>query len=145
MDKEYYHFLKEIQSQPQQDAFILIDKTVTNHFWIEVGHAQKNKYIDYNRITFPQLDFKPHMTHCYYASFSEYGKLRLSKLGEIAINMHRTIDGPIKQLIIKRQGNRWYAIFCVERQVLPMDIDKNRAVGIDVGLNKYAVLSNETS
>src|SRR5699024_1118154 len=82
-------------------------------------------------------------THRYAASFSENGKLRLSKLGEIAINMHRAIDGPIKQLIIKRQGNRWYAIFCVERQALPKAIDKNCAVGIDVGLNKYAVLSNE--
>src|SRR5690625_4765280 len=103
------------------------------------------KYKDYNSLTFPQFGFKPNMTHRYAASFSENGKLRLSKLGEIAINMHRTIDGPIKQLIIKRQGNRWYAIFCVERQALPKNIDKNRAVGIDVGLNKYAVLSNEAS
>jgi len=35
--------------------------------------------------------------------------------------------------------------FCVERQALPQSIDKNRAVGIDVGLNKYVVLSNEAS
>ena len=96
-------------------------------------------------MTFPQFGFKPNATHRYAASFSENGKLRLSKLGEIAINMHRAIDGPIKQLIIKRQGNRWYAIFCVERQALPQSIDKNCAVGLDVGLTKYAVLSNETS
>src|SRR5690625_1102130 len=103
------------------------------------------KYKDYNSMTFPQFGFKPNTIHRYAASFSDNGKLRLSKLGEIAINMHRTIDGSIKQLIIKRQGNRWYAIFCVERQALPIDIDKNRAVGIDVGLNKYAVLSNKAS
>src|SRR5699024_485971 len=140
-----YVFLKEIPSQPLQEVFIRLDKSFTNFFRREAGYPKIKKYKDYNSMTFPQFGFKPNMTHRYAASFSENGKLRLSKLGEIAINMHRTIDGPIKQLIIKRQGNRWYAIFCVERQVLPKDIDKNRAVGIDVGLNKYAVLSNETS
>src|SRR5699024_1259388 len=109
------------------------------------GYPKIKKYKDYNSMTFPQFGFKPNATHRYAASFSENGKLRLSKLGEIAINMHRAIDGPIKQLIIKRQGNRWYAIFCVERQALPKAIDKNCAVGIDVGLNKYAVLSNAAS
>jgi len=145
LDKEKHVFLKEIPSQPLQEVFIRLDKSFTKFFRREAGYPKIKKYKNYNSMTFPQFGFKPNMTHRYTASFSENGKLRLSKLGEIAINMHRTIDGPIKQLIIKRQGNRWYAIFCVERQALPKDIDKNRAVGIDVGLNKYAVLSNEAS
>ena len=75
-------------------------------------------------------------------SFSDNGKLFNTKLGEIDILLHRPLEGTIKQLILKRQGKRWYAIFCVERQALPTIIDSNHAVGIDVGLNKYAVLSN---
>ncbi|MCQ6281202.1 transposase [Bacillus sp. EB600] len=75
-------------------------------------------------------------------SFSDSGKLFNKRLGEIDLLLHRPLDGIIKQLIIKRQGKRWYAIFSVERQALPASIDTNNAIGIDVGLNKYAVLSN---
>ncbi|WP_245644914.1 RNA-guided endonuclease InsQ/TnpB family protein [Peribacillus loiseleuriae] len=77
-------------------------------------------------------------------SFSDNGKLFNTKLGEIDILLHRPLEGRIKQLIIKRQGKRWYSIFCVERQVIPANINANNAVGMDVGLNKYAVLSNGT-
>src|SRR5690625_625134 len=145
LDKEKHVFLKEMPSQPLQEVFIRLDKSFTNFFRREAGYPKIKKYKDYNSMTFPQFGFKPNATHRYAASFSENGKLRLSKLGEIAINMHRAIDGPIKQLIIKRQGNRWYAIFCVERQALPRSIDEKRAVGIDVGISKYAVLSNKAS
>ena len=69
-------------------------------------------------------------------SFSDNGKLYNTKLGEVDILLHRPLEGKIKQLIIKRQGQRWYAIFCVERQAAPSSIDPNNAVGIDVGLNK---------
>src|SRR5690625_4146730 len=144
-DKEKHVFLKEMPSQPLQEVFIRLDKSFTKFFRKEAGYPKIKIYKNYNSMTFPQFGFKPDSNHRYAASFSENGKLRLSKLGEIIINMHRAIDGPIKQLIIKRQGNRWYAIFCVERQALPRSIDKKSAVGIDVGLNKYAVLSNEAS
>ncbi|PEM96164.1 transposase, partial [Bacillus pseudomycoides] len=40
-------------------------------------------------------------------------------------------------MIIKRQSKRWYAIFSVERQVVPSSITIENAIGIDVGLNKY--------
>lgn len=145
IDKEKYSFLKELPAQPLQEVFIRLHKSFIKFFRKEARYPKIKKYKDYNSVTFPRFGFKPNTTHRYAASFSDNGKLRLSKLGEVAINMHRTIDGPIKQLIIKRQGNRWYAIFCVERQALPLSIDRNRAVGIDVGLHKYAVLSNEAA
>ncbi|EEM16124.1 Transposase, IS605 OrfB [Bacillus pseudomycoides DSM 12442] len=47
-------------------------------------------------------------------------------------------------MILKRQSKRWYAIFSVERQDVPPSIDIENAIGIDVGLNQYAVLSNRT-
>ena len=145
LDKIKHVFLKGIPSQPLQEVFIRLDKSFSKFFRKEARYPKIKKYKDYNSMTFPQFGFKKGSNHRYAASFSKNGKLRLSKLGEIAMNMHREVDGPIKQLIVKRQGNRWYAIFCVERQALPQSINKNRAVGIDVGLNKYAVLSNEVS
>lgn len=78
-------------------------------------------------------------------SFADNGKLYNKRLGEIDILLHRPIEGIIKQFIIKRQSKRWYAVFSVERQVVPSSLVMEHAIGIDVGLNKYAVLSNEMS
>jgi putative transposase len=145
LDKGKYAFLKQMPAQPLQEVFVRLGKSFTNFFQKRAGFPKIKKYGDYDSMTFPQFGFKQGTNHRYAASFSENGKLQLSKLGEVAIHIHRAMEGPVRQLIIKRKSNRWYAIFSVERQALPRSIDRNNAVGIDVGLNKYAVLSNEQS
>ena len=92
-------------------------------------------------MTFPQFGFNKKGNR-YAMCFSENGKLFNTKLGEVDIQFHRPLEGTIKQLIIKRQGEKWYAIFCVERQVYSPSLDHSKAIGVDAGLNKYAVLSN---
>ena len=70
------------------------------------------------------------------------GKLRLSKIGDLAINLHRPIDGRIKTCNIRRTATgKWYACFsCVaESGLLP---SSDEEVGIDVGLKVFAALSN---
>jgi putative transposase len=101
----------------------------------------RKKYKDYTSMTFPQFGFNAKGNRMA-MSFSDNGKLYNTKLGEIDLLLHRPLEGTIKQLVIKRQGKRWYAIFCVERQEVPSEIDTNNAIGIDVGLHKYAVLSD---
>jgi putative transposase len=69
------------------------------------------------------------------------GKLRLSKIGDVRIKLHRPIEGKIKTLTITRSATgKWYACFSVEveREPLPQS---ERAVGIDVGLFHFAALS----
>jgi len=64
-------------------------------------------------------------------------KLRLSKIGEIPIRIHREIRGKIKQVIIKRYNSgKWFALLCVEKEgeQLPMT---NKAIGIDVGIRYF--------
>lgn len=142
LDKSSIPFLKEIPSQPLQEVFNRLDKSFVKFFRKEANYPKLKKYKDYNSMTFPQFGFKPNSHHRYAASFATNGNLQLSKLGKIPINLHRPIDGEVKQLIIKRQGTRWYAIFSVERQVYPATINRDLVVGIDIGLNKYAVLSD---
>ncbi|MCM3734550.1 transposase [Bacillus cytotoxicus] len=142
LDKKTYPFLKEMPSQPLQEVFVRLKKAFDHFFRKDAKYPKQKKYKDYNSMTFPQFGCKPNGKHRYAMSFSDNGKLYSKKLGEIGILLHRPLEGTIKQLILKRQGKRWYAIFSVERQVVPSDIDTNRAVGIDVGLHKYAVLSN---
>ncbi|HDX9591509.1 TPA: transposase, partial [Bacillus pseudomycoides] len=115
-----------------QEVFARLKKAFDNFFRKDAKYPKQKKYKDYNSMKFPQFGFKANGKHCYAMSFSDNSKLYNKKLGEIDILLHRPIEGTIKQLILKHQGKRWYAIFCVERQVVPSDIDTNRAIGIDV-------------
>ncbi|KEK20295.1 transposase [Bacillus manliponensis] len=141
LDKKKYPFLKEVPSQPLQEVFVRLKKAFDNFFRKDAKYPKQKKYNEYSSMTFPQFGFNKKGNRMA-MSFSPNGKLYHTKLGEIHALIHRPIEGTIKQLIIKRQGKRWYAIFCVERQAPPPTIDTNNAIGIDVGLHKYAVLSN---
>ncbi|MDM5189890.1 transposase [Bacillus sp. DX4.1] len=145
IDKRTYPFLKEVPSQPLQEVFLRLKKAYDGFFCGDSKYPKLKKYKEYNSLTFPQFGLKPNGKHRLAMSFSDNGKLYSTKLGEIDILLHRPIEGTIKQLIIKRQSKRWYAIFSVERQVVPSSIDMANTIGVDVGLNKYAVLSNGTA
>ena len=69
------------------------------------------------------------------------GKLRLSKIGDVRIKLHRPIEGKIKTLTITRSATgKWFACFSVEQtaQLLPAC---ESSVGIDVGLSHFATFS----
>ena len=85
----------------------------------------------YDSFTFPQLGFK-----------LSKNKLWLSKIGDIKINLHRPIEGKVKTLNIKREGNHWFAIFACEIEITPEVKTTRKAVGIDVGCIDFATLSD---
>ena len=56
---------------------------------------------------------------------------------------HRKIKGEIKTLTIKRnQLNQWFACFSVEIEKCEALPKTNNSVGVDVGIESFAVLSN---
>jgi putative transposase len=68
--------------------------------------------------------------------------LRLSKIGTVKLHLHRTMEGTIKTLTIKREGERWYAVFTCEigkPEPFPTSYED---VGIDLGVTHFATLSN---
>lgn len=71
-------------------------------------------------------------------------KLSLSKIGRVPIVLSRPIKGRIKTLTIKKNAvGQWFAIFsCTIDQGTPKHPSK-KTVGIDVGLEQFAVLSKE--
>jgi putative transposase len=75
------------------------------------------------------------------------GVLKLSKIGEIPVVLHRPIpDGfEIKQAIIISKADGWYVSFSLEDETVPMSLELEEvesAVGIDVGLEKFLTTSN---
>jgi putative transposase len=87
----------------------------------------------YDSFSYPQMGFK-----------IKAGKLHLSKIGDINIKLHRSIEGKIKRLTIRRAATgKWFASFSVEQEDQPKPEWKDGSmVGIDVGLESFATLSN---
>ncbi len=88
----------------------------------------------YRSITFPQSGF----------SVVE-DNVRVWKLGKIKTVFHRPLEGKIKTFTIKRTAaGRWYAIFCCDMGPASADVGSAAPIGIDVGLSRFAALSDGT-
>lgn len=133
-------FYREVHSQVIQEVLFRIDRAFAAFFrrvkaGEKPGYPRFKKRGRYKSLTFTQFgDGKG-------ASFKN-GKLRLSKIGLVKIRLHREITGTIKTVTIKRESSgRWYAVFSVETAFSQPANHPGPAVGVDVGLEKFAALS----
>ena len=128
----------QVYSQVLQNISKRIKDGYTNFFarrkaGLKAGLPRFKKYGRYKSITYPQSGFK-----------IEDNKLHLSKIGDIRIKQHREIQGQIKTLTVKHMpSGRWFACFSCTVETQPKD-KPFKDIGIDVGLNSYAVLSDGT-
>lgn len=68
-------------------------------------------------------------------------KLRVSKIGDVKVKLHRPIKGKIKMLTVTRSATgKWYACFSMEAETQSLPINDS-AVGVDVGLTHFVTLS----
>ncbi len=67
--------------------------------------------------------------------------LALAKIGTVKVILHRAIEGTIKTLTMKREGEDWYAIFTCEVLDTSLPIS-SQEVGIDLGVTHFAALSD---
>jgi putative transposase len=73
--------------------------------------------------------------------FLEDGRLRLSKIGDVKIKLHRPLAGAPKTLTLRRDGvGNWYACFSCKVEPEPLPV-VSEMVGIDLGLKTFAMLS----
>ena len=84
-------------------------------------------------ITYPQSGFK----------FLNERRLKVSKIGSIPIVLHRTPRGKVKTMTIKQnKAGHWFAFFSCEAETQPVKHTSNKKIGIDVGIEHFATLSN---
>lgn len=75
----------------------------------------------------------------------EGSSLHLSKIGVVRVVLHRPLDRTPQTVCIRRSATgKWYAVFSCEVESSPLPPLDN-AVGIDVGLERFAVLSDGES
>lgn len=94
------------------------------------GYPRFRSFHRYDSFTFPQSGFR-----------IIDDRLKLSKVGFVKIRKHRSIEGTIKALTIRRTATgKWYASFSCD--VVPKPLPSiNKVVGIDVGLASFGTLS----
>lgn len=135
--KREYPSLNIVYSQVLQDVQRRVDKAFKG-FFRRVQKGEKPGYPRfkgkgrYRSITYPQFGF----------GLTDDGRLRLAKIGDIKIKLHRPIKGKIKQITVRRYPTgKWYVCFSVEVEPIPLP-QTDRYVGIDLGLTTFAALSN---
>lgn len=136
--KEQIPEFRQVHSQVLQDVLKRIDKAFDN-FFSRVKQRQnpgfpRFKSKDrYNSITYPQSGFA-----------IKGNRLELSKIGLVKIKQHRGIidGGKIKTCAIAKSGIHWYCCLVVEYQITVHKKLVTDVVGLDLGLNSFAVLSD---
>ena len=123
-----------------QDVLRRLDKTF-KAFFARVKRGDKPGFPRFRSFRrFDSITFPSYGDGC---RLLDNGKLRIQGAGHIKVKLHRPVEGTIKTVTIKRQAGKWFVCFSVERSTSPLP-ESSDAVGIDVGLNSFAVLSDGT-
>lgn len=101
---------------------------------IKVGYPRYKKR--FKSITYPQYGFK----------FISDKKLHISNIGNVPIVLHRVPRGKIKTMTIKRaKSGKWFVVFSCEVENSTVEHPfSDKTVGIDVGIENFATLSDGT-
>lgn len=126
----------EIGSHVLQDTLRRLDKTFAAFFrrckrGEKAGYPRYQGRNRFDSFTYPDI-----------AGWQLEGNiLTLSKIGPLKVQLHRPIEGKIKTVTIKREGEHWYVCFSCELEQDAQPVAVQTEVGIDVGLEKFATLS----
>ena len=68
----------------------------------------------------------------------------LPKLGQIKTKETTRVQGRILSCVVRREADRWFVSFAVEKEIADPTQPKGGCVGIDLGLDTFATLSDGT-
>ena len=147
--KEIFPDYKNIYADCQQQNLLRLDKAwkrwlVPDKKGKRGGRPRFKKRGDISSFTFPRVNSPKSGAHL------TGNILKLSKIGEIEVILHRPIpDGfEIKQATILSKADGWYCSFSLEDKIVPdvLSIDEiTTATGIDVGLEKFLTTADGQS
>ncbi len=132
-------YQQQVHSQILQDVLRRLRKAFDAFFRRvrnggTAGHPRFKGKGRYDSFTYPQSGF----------SLSEDERhITLSKIGPVRIRLHRPLEGRLKTCTVKRDVDQWYVVFSCEVEVEARS-HGGTAVGVEVGLEKFATLSDGT-
>ena len=129
-------FLNDAYSQCLQQAAERVDLAYRAFFKRNkdgAGYPRFKGWRYYRSFTYTQSGFAVH-GDC----------VKLSKIGYVAIELHRPIEGVVKTATVSRDRlNRWYVSFSCEVEARPLP-PTDKVVGVDLGLATFATFSDDS-
>ena len=140
--KEERTDLKEVYSQVLQDVLKRVDKAFGGFFsraklGKKAGFPRFQGRDRYDSFTYPQGGWSITAS----GPIGQNNSLTVSKIGTIRINLHREVLGKVKTCTIRRDGLNWFVCISVEYE-FEQPAHEGPVIGIDVGLENFANLSN---
>jgi len=133
--KKAHPQLGQVFSQVLQNVAVRVDLAFDAFF----RRVQKNENPGYPRFKGPgQYDS---FTYPQSGFCLKEATVTLSKIGTVQAIVHRPTEGKVKTCTVRVQSGKWFACFCCEVQAEPLP-ETEEKVGIDVGIEKFAALSN---
>jgi putative transposase len=129
---------KTIYSQSFQQVLIRLETSFQNFFRRcknkdkKAGFPRFRSKDMFKSIVFPQSDL-----HGFGVKLLENNKVNIFGVGEVKVEWHRPFQGRCKQVILKREHNKFYLILScdeVPNNILPKT---GNTVAIDLGLNSF--------
>src|SRR5215469_7342334 len=123
-----------------QDVLRRLDKTFQAFF----ARVQRGEHPGFPRFRslrrYDSITFPSYGDGC---RLLDHGQLRIQGAGLIKVKLHRPVEGSIQTVTIKRDISHWYVCLSVERQTVALP-ESSEHMGVDVGLDSFAVLSDGT-
>lgn len=127
-------WLKDSPSQTLQQALKNLESSFKNFFAKRADFPKFKKRGQHDSFRYPQ-GFKIEQGN---------SRLFLPKLGWMRYRNSRRVLGEIKNITVSLSGGKWYASIQTEREVEQATPKSQTAIGIDLGITKFATLSDGT-
>ena len=130
--KQDQPFLKEVHSQPLQQSLKDLDHALQNAFKKIHAFPKFKKKGEHDSFRFPQ-------------GVKLVGdKVYLPKIGWLRFRKSRDVEGTIKNVTVSKKFDKWYISIQVEIEISEPVHASKTAVGIDLGIVRFATISDGT-
>ncbi|MET8247737.1 transposase [Streptomyces sp. NPDC005202] len=69
-------------------------------------------------------------------------RVRVQGVGHVRVHQHRPVEGRVKAIAVKREGNRWYVVLSCDEVAATELARTGAAVGIDMGVTHFLTTSD---
>jgi len=135
--REYFPEVAQLNFSATQDMLRRLDKSFKS-FFRRIKSGEKAGY--------PRFKGKDYFHSITFPTYGDGiklrdGKLYIQNVGLVKIKVHRSLEGEINTVTIKQACGKWYVVFSNKVDIEPLPVSY-RQVGIDVGLESFAVTSD---
>lgn len=129
-------WLKEAPCHPLQHALKDLDRAYKNFFAKQADFPRFKRKGDTAGFRYPDpVQIKLDQAN---------SRIFLPKLGWIRYRKSRDIAGELRNVTVSRTGQKWFISIQTEQEVSPQSSTATKAVGIDVGITRFATMSDGT-